>query len=133
MSDGFGEAEIKNYLITDFSNMAEKGGFKYLPNAGSKYDTDKPPLGLIPDEFLKLTADAFNYGAKKYGTFNFTKGIETMRSLHAALRHISSFIWTEDLDPESKISHLGHAAASLAMCAYMLKNRPDLDDRPKKG
>lgn len=99
---------------------------------GSKFDANKPPLALIPKEFLDEVAQAFGYGAGKYGKYNFTKGIETTRLLDAAMRHLTAFAWGEDNDPESKRSHLGHAGACIAMCLFMLKNHPGLDDRFKK-
>jgi hypothetical protein len=69
------------------------------------------------------------YGAGKYGRFNFKKGIEHTRLADACLRHLTAYLDGEDLDPESGVSHLGHALASLAMLSYMAANRPDLDDR----
>ena len=98
---------------------------------GLKYDQKKPPLDLLTLEFLEGTANALAYGAKKYGRQNFKQGIEHTRLISAALRHINQYNAGEDLDPESLESHLSHAAASLNMLMWMIKHRPDLDDRYK--
>jgi hypothetical protein len=100
---------------------------------GTKHDSGKPPVTLIPSEFILGLAEVFGKGALKYGRHNFRDGIEISRTLDAALRHILAFSEREDLDPETGLSHLFHAGCSLAMCAYNLKNHPDLDDRPKRG
>lgn len=99
---------------------------------GKKNDTGKPPISLIPREFIEDTALAFQYGAGKYGRHNFRKGIEISRTLDAAMRHLMAFTDGEDIDPESGQSHLAHAAASIAMTVYNYKNHPKLDDRFKK-
>lgn len=96
---------------------------------GTKNDNIKADLGLIPIEALEECAKAFMYGEKKYHRYNFTKGISVNRLMAAALRHINQSIWESEMDSESGDSHLGHALASLSMAAYMIKNRPDLDDR----
>lgn len=101
--------------------------------SGTKYDDEKPPISLMPREFLEGTAKAFAYGAKKYGKHNYRQGIEMTRLLDAAMRHIIAFSDNEDLDKESGQSHLAHAAASIAMAFYMQANKPELDDRFKKG
>lgn len=111
------------------------GGFEdSLRNfTGTKHDAGKPPLSLIPKEFLDEVAKAFDFGRDKYGQFNFTNGLPVTRLLDAAMRHITAAAWTEQNDPESGVDHLGHAGASLAMALFMIRNRPDLDDRYKKG
>lgn len=96
---------------------------------GNKNDGVKADLGLIPLEALEECAKAFMYGEKKYHRYNFTKGISVNRLLAAALRHINQSIWESEKDDESGDNHLGHALASLSMAVYMIKNRPDLDDR----
>lgn len=96
---------------------------------GIKHDSNKPPLSIIPLEALELTAKSLGYGAQKYSRGNFKGGLAHTRLLDAALRHINQYASGENLDPESRESHIGHALASLSMLAYMMKHRPDLDDR----
>jgi hypothetical protein len=99
--------------------------------AGIKNDNEKPPLDLVTLEFLIGTAQALAFGANKYGRHNFKEGINYSRLIAAALRHINQYNAGLDNDEESGLSHLSHAAASLNMLMWMVKNKPELDDRYK--
>lgn len=96
---------------------------------GIKHDQGKPRLSLIPKEAIWEIGNALTYGANKYGQFNFRKGISHSRLLDAAMRHITEHIAGEDVDPESGNTHISHALGSLAMLAWMIKHKPELDDR----
>ena len=85
------------------------------PHKGTKHDSGKPDLSLIPLSALVEEAKGFQLGEAKYGRYNFTKGLESHRLVAAALRHILAWQEGEDLDPESGASHLGHARCCLAM------------------
>lgn len=104
-----------------------------VPETGRKLDAEKPMLSLIPAEAIILAGEAFTYGAKKYSAHNFKNGLAHGRLADAALRHIFAYLSGENLDPESGKSHIGHALASLSMLAYMMKHKPELDDRFNKG
>lgn len=97
--------------------------------SGIKHDKNKPKLHLIPKESLEMMAQALEYGCKKYGKRNYEKGIEYTRLVDAALRHLYQWIHKKDCDEESGLNHIGHALSNLAMLAYMIENRPDMDDR----
>jgi len=96
---------------------------------GVKNDQDRPAMQYLTREFLEGAALAQGFGAKKYGHWNFTNGISYTRLLAATMRHLTAFAAREDQDPESKLSHLAHAAASLNMLMWTVQNRKDLDDR----
>lgn len=98
---------------------------------GVKHDQGKLKLSLIPKEAIWEIGNALTYGANKYGEFNFRKGISHSRLLDAAMRHITEYISGEDIDSESGNTHISHALGSLAMLAWMVKHRPELDDRYK--
>lgn len=99
--------------------------------AGGVRDTEgKPPLGLIPGQWLMGLGRVLGYGAAKYGAFNWRKGIPVSKHTHAALRHIAAFVDGEDLDQESGEPHLMHAAVDLLMAAWTLHFYGDrFDDR----
>ena len=96
---------------------------------GKKNDAEKPRLSLIPIEALYGLGKALAYGANKYGTYNFQSGLEYTRLADAAMRHITQFINEGTIDEESGNDHIAHALASLAMLSYMMKNKPEMDDR----
>ena len=98
-------------------------------SGGTKNDNSKAPIHFLHRSFLEGTALAQKFGAAKYGDWNFTRGIAYLRLCDAAIRHIIAFMWREDNDPESGLSHIDHAAANLNMLKFMMKERPDMDDR----
>lgn len=97
-----------------------------------KNDQTKAQLSLIPLSALEAEAAAFTYGAEKYGRYNYTAGFTYSRLIDAALRHILAFNKGEDLDPESGLSHLGHARASLSMLIECMNLGTATDNRFKK-
>jgi hypothetical protein len=101
------------------------------PQRGLHFDTKKPPISIIPRQALEKEAQAFAYGAQKYGKYNFRKGIEYTKLLDSAMRHITAFSDGEDFDPESGESHLAHARANLGMLLFIMEMYPELDDRWK--
>jgi|MEHZ01.4.fsa_nt_MEHZ011041097.1_4 hypothetical protein len=79
---------------------------------GIKYDGEKPDYSLVPFEAMDEVVKVLTYGAAKYDRFNWTK-VEPRRYQAAAMRHISSYMQGEKIDPESGINHLAHAVCSL--------------------
>jgi hypothetical protein len=96
-----------------------------------KNDQGKTPITLVPREGIELTAKVFAFGATKYGRDNYKQGMEWSRVLDASLRHILAFANGEDKDPESGLSHLGHALCCLNMLAYYETKGKGTDDRFK--
>jgi len=99
-----------------------------MSEVGTKNDKGKPQLDLIPVEFLIEVGKALTYGAIKYSKYNFRAGISYSRLLSAAKRHIELEIAGIESDKESGLSHLAHAAASLAMLAFMKVHRKSFND-----
>lgn len=99
--------------------------------SGKKFDQKKAPISLIPREAIEEEAKALAFGANKYGRYNFREGIEYTRLIDAALRHILAIADGEDLDEESQCFHAGNARANLGMLLYMMKHKPEKDDRYK--
>ena len=128
--EGDYDGDIVTYPV---QNVHHKEFFAPIipPSEGLKFDTNKPDHSLLPPEFLDEVAKAFMNGETKYGRYNFTNGIKVTRLLAAALRHINAYSWGENNADDSKLNHLGHAGASIAMALWMIKNRPELDDRYK--
>lgn len=116
----FAETEI--IVATELKSTSVKTG-------GVKYDSAKPPMDLIPYEALEEIAKVLAAGEQKYGTANWTSGIEMRRLLSAAMRHIGQFNSGEDLDEETQTLHIANAATNLMFAIWMYKNRPDLDNR----
>ena len=99
---------------------------------GTKLDNGKAPIGLIESKWLEGVAGVLAYGEKKYGRFNWKKGIETSRTYDAAMRHLLKWNDGVDLDEESGHSHLLHSAVNLMMLYITLQDNKEMDNRYKK-
>lgn len=95
-----------------------------------KNDSNKPRLSDLPQKALRIVTKAFNYGADKYGKFNYSGEIEALRLYDASQRHLYAWITGEDQD-ESGNSHLSHAIASLLMLEEGFINKTIIDNRNK--
>lgn len=98
---------------------------------GDHKDEGKPPLQDLDPRFLVDVATVMAFGAKKYGRFNYQKGIEVTRLAGSVLRHVYAFIRGVDKDEESGLPHLAHAGASLMMLYHNWVTHPSMDDRGK--
>jgi len=101
-------------------------------NSGLKHDLGKPMMELIDADFELDLARVLTNGANKYDAENWRKGIAFKRLIGAAKRHINAIERGEDIDPEWNLLHTAHAACELMFLHWMIKNRPDLDDRSGK-
>jgi len=101
-----------------------------VPAGSVKKDGGKYDPTHLTIEMVELVSRVREFGAKKYARNNFKlTGFKYTRSLAAALRHIFAFLSGEDNDPESGLSHLGHAICCLEHCIYDTKHHPENDDR----
>lgn len=104
-------------------------------NTTLKFDGGKAPLDLIPVEPLYRVAEVFGFGAQKYKRENWRAGNppEWGRIYASIQRHLTSFWAGEDIDPESGLSHLAHAATQVLMMLYYFQFHQDRDNRFKRG
>lgn len=112
-------------------STAEDGEEKEIDSiVGLKFDDDKPLVSLVRPEFILGVAQVMTFGAKKYGKYNYRKGMEHSRLLDAALRHLMADLMGERIDPESGLPHLLHAASNLNMLYDYRVNGLGTDDLP---
>ena len=103
-----------------------------MSEQGMKFDSDKVRLELLPPEALWGTSKVLTFGAKKYADRNWEKGINYSRVYGAMLRHMTAWWMGEDLDPETGLSHLHHAACCASFLqTYTERNMDSFDDRPR--
>lgn len=130
-------AEQIDTLDDDWADeKARKGEFvedEY--GEGVKYDKGKPSIARLPSRAVFEIGRVFKHGAEKYDETNnlcdnnWRHGMRWSRLLDAALRHVFAFKQGEDLDMDSGLSHLAHAAASLMMLEEFRSIYPQGDDR----
>jgi len=98
---------------------------------GIKYDKGKPRMDLLAGEALRGTAQVLAFGAEKYEPRGWEKGIEYSRVFAALQRHLWAWQQGENLDPETGIHHLHHAACNIMFLqTYVERGMHELDDRP---
>ena len=97
----------------------------------TKFDDNKPPVGLIPRSATLEEAYVLAFGAQKYGTHNWRQGMKWQRLINASMRHILAFNEGEDFDPESGLCHLAHARCCLSFLIEYMTTHPEFDDRHK--
>lgn len=86
-------------------------------------------MGLVPPRALMELAEVYTMGAQKYAAHNWTKGMKWSRIYDAVQRHLNQFWAGEDMDQESRLCHLAHAAWGLFTLLEFRRLHPELDDR----
>lgn len=99
---------------------------------GTKFDSERVQLQLLPPAALAEIAAVLTFGARKYAEWNWAKGIKSGRLVRAALGHIWAWWAGEDNDSETGLSHLAHAGCCiLFLLDQNLSARAKAyDDRP---
>lgn len=102
-------------------------------SSGVKDDKEKPRFDLISPIALEELAKVLTFGAKKYASWNWSKGLPYTRILAATLRHIFAYLRGETIDPETGYSHMAAVMCNAMFILHFEKIRPDLDDREKEA
>lgn len=92
-------------------------------------------MALLPWDALLEVSRVYHHGARKYEPNNWRRGYDWSLSFSALQRHLAAFWTGEDVDPESGLPHLAHAAFHvLTLLVFSTQARyRSLDDRPKIG
>lgn len=92
-------------------------------NPAIKFDTGKRDWSLVPFEAFETMVDVLEFGKKKYSAWNWASdgGFSHTRLLNSLMRHMFAYSSGEDTDPESGLSHLGHAQCCLMFLTYYKK------------
>ncbi len=101
-----------------------------MKEQGIKHDKHKPQLHYFPVEVLFSVARVFEYGARKYDDWNWSRGLRFSRLFNAAQRHLWAWFAGHEMDNESGLHAIDHAICDLMMLRWMIIHREDLDDRP---
>lgn len=102
-------------------------------NPKSVQGSKKFALRLAPTVALIHLNAALEDGVKKYGAANWRdKGVAASVYIDAALRHIQLYYdGGEDVASDSKVKHLGHSMACLAIILDAEASNTLKDDRPQ--
>lgn len=94
-----------------------------------RFNSGKLRMSLVPASLGRYTAAVLAYGAIKYSANNWRKGGSWNEIYESLQRHIDSFREGEDLDPESGLPHLSHAAFNLMVLIEFFDKGLGNDDR----
>ncbi len=99
------------------------------PTTGGMKNSKLCQLGALDPQALAAVGDVAGFGGVKYERYNFAKGYKWSLSYDALQRHLMAFWGGENMDPESGLPHMAHAAwHCLALLTFMLRKR-GTDDR----
>ena len=102
---------------------------------GKHLDDGKPRWDLLPLDAVEGVVKILTYGTKKYASRNWELGIDYSKIYGSTMRHLKAWFQDrEDIDPESGLPHINHAACDiLFLAAYVARHMRKFDDRPHTG
>jgi hypothetical protein len=77
---------------------------------------------------LTQAARVFEYGSRKYASWNWAKGMSWSIPIGCALRHMRAMALDEVDDPESGLPHWGHVVCNLIMLDWFMRYYREGDD-----
>jgi len=96
---------------------------------GTRDNKNKLNWSLTSFRALEPMVKVLMFGAKKYDSHNWKKGLKYSEICESLMRHLISFIDGENKDKESKLAHVGHILCNAMFLSYMFLFRKDMDDR----
>lgn len=94
----------------------------------------KAPMSTLPANVMAEIGVAMLEGASKYGRHNYRAvGVRASVYYDATMRHLMSWWEGEDTDPDSGMSHIVKAMASLAVLRDAMHQGMLTDDRPPRS
>jgi hypothetical protein len=97
---------------------------------GDRFNTGKPKWSLVDFDALEPMVRVLEFGAQKYSSHNWKKGLKVTEVLESLQRHINGMLRGEDNDPESGLPHTGHIQCNAMFLGYMMMYLKDsMDDR----
>jgi len=125
---------VGRLLIDAYDAAIELGEVRETSSTGGQKGRKPQRYALVPPEAEDVIARVYGWGAQKYSEDNWRKGYAWSLSYEALRRHINAFKAGEELDPQSGLPHLGHAAFhinTLLVYSGDLEKYGQFDDRPK--
>lgn len=94
----------------------------------------KAPMSTVPATVMAEVGVAMLEGASKYGRHNFRAiGVRGSVYYDGTMRHLMAWWEGEDLDPDSGLSHVTKAIASLTVLRDAMIQGKFTDDRPPRS
>lgn len=105
-----------------------------LTNPKDMIGTRKAPMSTVPGNVMAEVGVAMLEGATKYGRHNYrVAGVRSSVYYDAVMRHLIAWWEGEDIDPDSKLSHVTKAITSLVVLRDAMMQGMATDDRPPRS
>lgn len=88
----------------------------------TRYNEGKPKWSLVDFKSLEPLVRVLEFGAVKYGKFNWQKGLPEEEILESLSRHLFELMSGNEFDEETGVSHIGHIMANAMFYAYQKRN-----------
>lgn len=113
MNDDYLDRAATKARDFEIQHQKEYSAPKLQQEQGLRYNTDKSQLSIVPSALIESVSRVMMYGTGKYNRDNWRKGLSYNETLDSCLRHLMAWKDGEDLDSESSLNHLAHAACNL--------------------
>ena len=121
-------------LTPDEQHLVETFGTAKPTNPKDAIGIRKSPMSTVPANVLAELGCAMLEGASKYGRHNYRHaGIRASVYYDGTMRHLMAWWEGEDIDPDSGLSHITKAIASLTVQRDAMMRGMMVDDRPPKS
>lgn len=100
-----------------------------MKEQGDRKNKGKLRWSLVSWKALEPMVQVLEFGAIKYSSWNWSKGLKYTEICDSLQRHLNAFLAGEDDDKESKLAHVGHILCNAMFLSYMFLFRKDMDDR----
>ncbi|MEE0981447.1 MAG: dATP/dGTP diphosphohydrolase domain-containing protein [Acutalibacteraceae bacterium] len=119
-------AIFKGNILTDISQYQETGRTIHLTTALQRF-IDKHGSKDMSTTFLEVSKH-FEEGAKKYGEYNWQKGIPTHCYIDSAVRHYLKYLRGDTDEPHDRAF-----VWNILCCIWTCIHKPELNDYAPKG
>jgi hypothetical protein len=132
LTDSKDKSEIKKFEQDMQFMYRDESPMNVRTSGAKKTDTGKRRFSLLPVQPLLDAIDVLEFGAKRYGDFNWQKGFEWTGIYNAAQRHMHAWLDGEDNADDSNLPHLAHAMVNMMFLLVFRNTHKEMDDRPSK-
>ena len=134
----FGETDVTAETFYNLNKFTETGDVKYLQYVsaalcrnvyvnGEHFENDDGSFESLSDMLLEV-AKHFEDGAKKYGEYNWQKGIPVNCYIDSAVRHYLKYLRGDEDERHDRAF-----VWNILCCIWTCKHKPELNGYLKKG
>lgn len=96
---------------------------------GNRFNEGKRKWGLLSWVGLEELVKVLEFGAKKYDSWNWSKGLSFTETFECLQRHAVAWYNGEDKDPETGLSHMAHVLCNAMFLMHFIVTGTGKDDR----